>query len=460
MKKITIQTVVAAAALALVFSSTAFAKVTAQEAERLKSELTPVGAEKAGNADGSIPAWEGGLTKPPEGLGYKGPGNTRPDPFASDKPILTINAKNVDQYAAKLSPGVVAVIKRFPDTFYLDVYKTRRTAAAPQWVYDHTYDNATRCDLTPDGLGVIANGGRQGIPFPIPKRAEEVVFNDLLTYTGGGLDGSVRFSVVQANGSRADTTLEWQMKYPWYDQNGKESDALARMLDVSVAWYAEPANMKGNVVMLWDPLNQSQEPRSAWSYLPGQRRVRRDPTVAYDTPNTVVGAICTQDDIYGFNGALDRYNWKIVGKKEMYIPYNDYQTGLCSMQDLLKPNHYNPKYMRWELHRVWVIDAELKPGARHIYSHRVLYLDEDTWAAGLADNYDGHGKLWRTWIGGRSNAYEVPTVIVLEQFFFDLQRSDYAALYLQNDTGKQMLLNKFAPDSVFTPENVRTLGTR
>ena len=441
-------------------SSMVFAKVSADEAENLKSNLTPIGAERAGNADGSIPPWEGGLSSVPAGLDYKGPGTLRPDPYAQDKVLYTINAGNAGQYADKLSEGVKAMMERYPDTFRIDVYPTRRSAAFPQYVYDNTYANATLCETTADRLGIVTNGGSKGLPFPIPNNAEEVMFNNNLGFQGGALNGDVAFSVVQANGTRADSLLNWNLKYPWYDPNAGKDSEFARMGLVSIAYTKVPAKLKGNVALVWDPLNQSVEPRSAWSYLPGQRRVRRAPTVAYDTPNSTASGLINYDDIYVFNGALDRYDWKLVGKKELFIPYNDYAASFASIDDLMTPRHFNPDYMRWELHRVWVVEASLKEGKRHAVAKRTIYLDEDSWMAALGDSYDSHGKLWRTYWASRLQAYEVPSNIGTAQFGFDFQRSDYAGLYMINGLPKQPVYGVYPPDSVFTPDYVRTLGTR
>src|SRR6185503_18298037 len=151
--------------LAALLASTvsAQAAVSAHEAAKLKSTLTPVGAEKAGNKASTIPAWDGGLAKAPPG--YKN-GDVRPDPYADEKPVLSINAKNMVQYADKLTDGVQALMKKYPD-FRIDVYPTHRTAAAPQSVYDNTFRNATQAKTVDGGHGV--EGAWGGIPFPIPK---------------------------------------------------------------------------------------------------------------------------------------------------------------------------------------------------------------------------------------------------------------------------------------------------
>lgn len=160
------------------FALPVYAGVTADEAAKLKSTLTPFGAEKAGNKDGSIPAWTGGLTKVP--AGYE-PGSARPDPFPDEKPVVQISAKNLEQYKDKLSEGTQTMLRQHP-SYRLDVYPTHRTAAAPQWVYDNTFQNATRAKTTAGGNSVENAYG--GIPFPIPKSGAEVMWNHLLRWRG------------------------------------------------------------------------------------------------------------------------------------------------------------------------------------------------------------------------------------------------------------------------------------
>ena len=113
-------------------SATGYAKVSEEEVARLGQDLTPVGAEKAGNADGTIPAWTGSMTTVPEGLEYGGDGTPLPDPYGDEKPLFSINAQNVDEHADKLSAGMVALIKLRPDTYRMDIYPTHRDGGYPQ----------------------------------------------------------------------------------------------------------------------------------------------------------------------------------------------------------------------------------------------------------------------------------------------------------------------------------------
>ena len=70
----------------------------------------------------------------------------------------------------------------------------------------------------------------------------------------------------------------------------------------------------------------------------------------------------------------------------------------------------NPDHLRYELHRVWVVDATLKKGERHIYKRRTFYIDEDSWQILLVDQYDNRDQLWRVSEGHAITYYDLPTV--------------------------------------------------
>jgi hypothetical protein len=145
------------------FTATAVnAAVSISDAEKLKSSLTPLGAQREGNGR-DIPAWRGGLSMPP--LEYKKPGQHHVDPFPQDKPLFTISAANMLQYQKYLTEGQKELFRTYPDTFRMPIYRTRRTAAAPEWVYENTYKNAIRAELSSDGNSLLYAYG--GIPFPV-----------------------------------------------------------------------------------------------------------------------------------------------------------------------------------------------------------------------------------------------------------------------------------------------------
>ena len=396
---------------------------------RLGAELTPLGAEKAGNADGTIPAWNGGITKPP--AGYT-PGMHHPDPFADDAVRFTIDSDSAGTHAAKLSAGHEAMLKTYA-SFSMKVYPTRRSAAAPQRIYEATRKVAATAELVDEGNGV--RGTVAGIPFPIPENGVQVIWNHLLRYRG---ERATR-RVAQASPTRrgAYTLVKFDDGFELlYSQEGMTEAALNNRILLFRQKVLSPARLAGGILLVHETLDQVKEPRQAWLYNPGQRRVRRAPNVAYDNPGTASDGLRTNDQFDMFNGAPDRYNWKLVGKKEIYVPYNSYKlhSDRLKYKDILTPLHINPEHLRYELHRVWVVEATVKSGSRHIYKRRVFYVDEDSWQILLVDMYDNRDQLWRVSEGHVINYYDVPTLWTTLEVHYDLQSGRYIVIGLDNES--------------------------
>ncbi|BBO81078.1 hypothetical protein DSCO28_16440 [Desulfosarcina ovata subsp. sediminis] len=428
------------------------AKVSAQEAEKLKTVLTPVGAEKAGNADGTIPPWDGGYTTVPPG--YKS-GDLRPDPFADEKPLYTITADNMVQYAEQLSDGVQALLKKYKD-FRMDVYPTHRTFAAPQFIYEATFKNATTAELRDDNE--VVDGAYHGIPFPIPKDGYEAIWNHILAWRGVALFTKFRNYIITRN-SKVVLTAEAEQneQFPYYQKDVPEDQWNRKF------WYfrqvqTAPPFKAGETLLTHDDMGVNG--RQSWQYLVGQRRVRRAPSIAYDTPDFVNSGHNFFDEVFVFNGRLDRYKFTLVGKKEVYIPYNC--NGFLAHKDkeVLGSHFVNPNYVRWELHRVWVVQADLKPGKRHAVTKRIFYLDEDAWRAIMADGWDGKGQLWRSIISIPIIAMEFPAVLNSTQAVYNLQSGAYGVNIIFNETHPQIQAVKPRPDSFFSPESLAATGVR
>ncbi len=440
----------ALAVIGATLANTSLAAVSEEEAKQLGSTLTPFGAEKAGNKDGTIPEYTGGVTTPPAGH-VKGNG-TLVDPFASDKPLFTITAKNVDQYADKLSEASKAMFKKYPD-YRMDVYPTRRSAAFPKNVLDNTVKNATRCKTIENGLALIPEC-RGGIPFPIAKTGEEMMWNHLVRYQGPHFDFRAKTYVVDSSG-RMTMTDEFtaQQEWPYYLENTSTPEVFYRVRSDKLM-----TRSVGVINTYYDYLNPVATGRRAWTYSPGQRRVRVAPDFAYDTPTDSSGGVETFDDSTLFSGKLDRFDFKLVGKKEVILPYNNYQLQLNKAEDLLKPNFINPDKMRWELHRAWVVEATLKPGKRHIYSKRMFYWDED-WGGGMVDLFDATGKIWRGKYAMSTPSYDIPAPIMGSSFTYDLINGVYAFLTHTADTGGRKV-GQQRPSSYFTPDAMAGAGIR
>ncbi|RTE64528.1 DUF1329 domain-containing protein [Amphritea opalescens] len=436
-------------------SSLAFAAVDADTAARLNGDLTPLGAIRAANADGSIPAWTGEVVNAE--LAENG---GRIDPFAGEKPQVQITAANYQQYKEQLTEGQVALFEKYPDTFRMDVYPTHRTHAAPQYVYDNTFKNATRAQL--DATGNSVDNAYGGIPFPVPQNGSEVVWNHLLRWVGEGAFKEYVSVTVQDNGALGHGGGDLWETYPYYAKDGSIETFNGNLLELLLI-YNKPTRRKGEVILLQDPMDQASTPRQAWQYIPGQRRVRRAPTIAFDTPNAQFNGQATYDNAFMFNGSPERYDWTLAGKKEMYIPYNNnhliqaFSEGDSKIREIATPHHPNPDYERWEKHRVWVLDATLKEGKRHVYAKRRFYLDEDSWAIVATDIYDGRGNLWRVGFASMLNAYDLPGTLIRGNWHTDLQNGAYA--FNEIDT-KPIKLYKGEEHGFYTPSNVRKLSRR
>jgi hypothetical protein len=425
----------------------------AQTAADLGHSLTPMGAIRAGNADGTIPAWTGGIATPPAGWHQ---GMPRLDPFAGEKPLVSITAENVDRYEDRLTAGTVAMIRSTPG-FHVDVYPTHRTFAAPQFIYDNAIANASRARLTNDGQDV--EGAKIAIPFPIPHNGNEAVWNHILRWRGTEIVRTVNTAITTPTG---DYTLQrWLEKILLpYDipnfENPKKWD--------SMYWQevTQPPRIAGLITMAISYQNPNEQPRAAWQYYPGERRVRRAPEISYDTPYNNTDGLATVDDYDLFNGALDRYDWKLVGRREMIVPYNDngFQDPSLQYGDLLRRGSVNPDHVRWELHRVWEVDATLKPDFMHIYSRRTVYMDEDSWQMLISDRYDGRGQLWRTGWAMSMQIPDVPAYLADGWVLTDLYQRRYIVQGMHNQERQPQYAGVSLTPRDFTPEALRRFGRR
>ena len=443
-------------ALFLLFAATAAqAEVSAAEAAKLGKSLTPLGAEVAGNAAKTIPAWDGGIPKTI--AGFKETGHY-PDPYAADKPLFSIDASNMEKYKAHLTPGQMALLKKYP-AWKMQVYPSRRSAAFPKGHYDESIANASKAKLAPGGNGVTGTSG--GIPFPLPQNGLEAVWNHLTRYRGDTYAMNWNQAAVTRDGGYTLVRFEYEYDFHFGNlsrpEKAREDNKILNFLQTVTA----PARLAGQILLVHDPVDQVKQPRQAWTYNPGQRRVRLAPNVAYDNPGTAADGLRTNDDFFMFNGATDRYNWKLIGKQEIYIPYNSYKlTGnALKYSDVLRPGHLNPEFPRYELHRVWVVEATLKDGFSHIYKRRTLYIDEDSWMIAVADKYDARDELWRVSEAHSINLYNIPMTYPMLEVHHDLQSGRYLAMGLRNEESKVYEPLK-RTEADFTPSGLRGLGTR
>ena len=444
----------AAGMLAAVVSGAAAAKVDAAKAEALKSTLTPTGAEKAANADGTIPAWDGGLAAPPAGFG--GAGKRYVDPFAGDKPKFTITKDTLAQYKDKLTPGQQALFAKYP-TYKMNVFETRRTFANPQFIYDASFKNATTGALANNGETL--QGAITGVPFPIPGSGQEVMWNHKLRYQ----DLSKRrwnnqFAVTTA-GDFNLVKIQEDAKFP-YNAPNATLEGLNNVGIYFLQMTTAPARLAGTILLVHETMDQVKEARRAWQYNPGQKRLRRAPNVGYDNPGTAADGLRTNDQLDVFNGATDRYDWKLVGKKEFYVAANSYllHSDKHKYKDIVKKGHINQDLARYELRRVWVVDSTLKKGTSHIYKRRTFYVEEDGWQIVAVDIYDNRDQLWRVQEAHTVMAYDKPYQMSIGETVYDLQGNRYLVMALNNEDTETV--SKEFDDSYFDPGNVSKLATK
>ena len=448
------QSVLMASMMAI--STATMAAATPEQVAALGNTLTPVGAEKAGNAAGTIPEWTGGLPTDAAPVSENG---FVSNPFAEDKPLFVITAQNYQQYADNLAPGQIAMFERYPETFKMPVYESRRSVSMPDAVYSATRDNAANTKLVADGYGLenykLANA------FPIPANGLEVVWNHITRFRGEAFQRVVVQATPQVNGSYTIVRFNEDYVIPQglADFTPGTMDNILYYFKQQVT---DPSRLAGNVLLVHETINQVETPRMAWIYNAGQRRVRRAPQVSYDGPGTASDGMRTSDNLDMYNGAPDRYNWELKGKKEMYIAYNSYKLGSPEQQysDIIQAGHLNSDLTRYELHRVWEVEATVKPDQRHIYAKRHMFVDEDSWQAAHIDHYDGRDTMWRIAEAHSLHRYKDQVPGYAAETLYDVLAGRYLVMGLSNEEESGYNYQHQASASDFTPAALRQAGVR
>lgn len=361
------------------------------DADRIGKTLTVGGTSI--EAEGPIPKYEGKEVLNPSWT----PGKNRQASwkYQGEKPLYTIDASNYTKYGDQLTVGQKAVFAANGD-YKMEVFPTHRSCAYPDFVVENTKRNVKDARLSADGNS-LASGELPGLPFPGTRNGLEAIWNHLLRYSGVGQDSPyVRTLVSPRPGSDAwiDTVTDTTLFFPLSRKgSNKPGDAGGSFLNGYVK-FLEPAAQAGQAMVQRSLFGEAQE---SYFYFPGQRRVRRMPTYAYDAPMLGFENQMMVDASFTFNGNPDRYDWKMVGEKAMIVPYNDFAMydNELKVSDLTLPKSVNPKVRRYELHKVYVVEATVKAGLRHSAPKRTFYLDADTYLALAADDYDAQGKLWK-----------------------------------------------------------------
>jgi len=445
------------AAVSLTVAGTVWAQVSPEELKQLGTTLTPWGAEIAGNADGSIPAYTGGLTGAP--AGYDSASRRLLDPFKDEKPQFSINAKNMAQYADKLTVGTQELMKRWPD-FRIDVYPTHRTMVVPTAQSEAALKNAANpeCKTSADGVGIRGCWG--GTPFPIPKTGYEAMWNALVRYEGY-VERRFQNWLVDASGhpTMVNDSLGWT-DYPYYDLAQKPYEGRGSYFWLYRNDTVAPVRDAGQRNVIWYPLEFDRLDQRIWSYTTGQRRTRLAPEFSYDTPSANLAGALYYDELNGFSGRMDRFDFELIGKQEMYIPYNTYKLDHLPASEITGAKFINPDALRWELHRVWVVKATRKAGKRHIAAERTFYIDEDSWSLMATEGKDDSGKLFRVILGHIQPSFKGGTIIGAGGGFYDLTKGQYMFGGHHDPKTGYITLEGKAPDKLFRSESMAGSGVR
>ncbi len=439
----------------------AVAGVPSSEADRLGGDLTPVGAERAGNAEGTIPAWTGGLTRVPDGVTFTG--GQYPDPFASDRPRFTITASDLEGYAAQLTDGQQAMFARYP-AYTMAVYETRRTCAFPQSIYDATRENALNGVVSEDGTHV--GGVVRGVPFPIPQSGVELVWNHNLRFRGFKVRRTFASAAPSRSGSFTPIRVRDELIFSYADPALQTFEQLGNISLKYIQETLSPARRAGQLLLVHETIDASLDDRKSWQYTVGRTNsapnVQRTTAVSYDNPQVYSDAMSTADNFDMFSGPPDRYDWMLAGKEEKYIAYNSYRLSSPTLtyNDIVLAGHLNQAHVRYELHRVWKVEATLKPTTRHIYARRVNYFDEDSWNLAASDLYDARGGLWRTQEAHLIQYYDVPTCFNASDVVYDLIEGRYVVQNLKNEEEGIDFAAHDLEEADFVPQELRRRITR
>lgn len=410
--------------------------------------LTPVGAERQGNTEGTIPEWTGGLKST---VMETTPGKFLANPYPEDDVLFTITADNLDQYADKLSEGQKQLLRDQPDSWKMHIYPTRRSSSYPSSVYEALKLNVNRAELDTTNLGGVT-GAQISSPFPQPTQGLEVIWNHNLRWRGQSVE---RFEGLAAPtriiGNFSLILFEEKIAFP-YGTLPEYFEGKEDFPHVSIALKSKviaPGFSRGRGQLVLESNNFNLNSRRTWVYNQNLRRVFRTPFSGFDNPAPASEGLRFNDETDMYNGSPALFDWKLLGKREMYIPYNAYQLhgGGLKADDIVGPNHISPDLARYELHRVWVVEGTVRNTSQalvsrggvanrsHSYSRRVFYVDEDSWSIVLADSYDSNGDLWRFSEGHLINYYQVPVPWYTLQTSYDFRQQRYLVSGLDNQLG-------------------------
>lgn len=423
-----------------------------EEAALLGNELTPVGANPNPGPKGIIPAYTPKWLGEPPKVEYEG--RFCPNPYPDEQPLFTITGDNWQQYAKHLGAGQVAMFKQYTDSFEIQVYPTHRDFRRTDRRRKNIRLNALNSRVVNNGLTL--KGAYGGVAFPVPDNGLQVVYNVLTASPAWFIENPRMSAYVRASGNISWSRSKLLVYNPYARGNNREEWAYDDVYAYSISIDKLPARLAGRITFTANTYDFRGVSRQSWQYKPGLRRLRKTPDVGFDYPSDTGPRVV--DEQKGFNGSPELYNWKLVGKRRMYVPFHTYELDSPKLEysDLITKNgHANPDHIRYELRRVWVVVGTLKPNRRHLYQKRRLYVEEDSWFVVMTDMYDRRGELWRTALYGTYYDYAAKGYYINVAMYHDLTSGAYSIEGMSNEMPHAALLNRREPrPGEFTPAGI------
>lgn len=426
------------------------AKATADEIARIGTKYTCTGAEMAGSPSGVAPFTGKYLGAMPGMIPHSEGGAHQTDPFADEQPLFTIDANNFAQYAEQLSPGQLAMFRKYP-SFKMHVYPSHRDFRYDASVCQAALTNARHAELSADGLTAL-NAVRGAVPFPFPKSGQELVWNVLMAPGAATSYREADLAIIYTNGNVLWGAHQLWNYSPEHDKKlrGQKYAGVSSYFKISILLPERETGYQLARNLYYD----LKEPPYYWAT--GRCcRGRCQQSRMEEMPLPSAAGNIFFDDMRLMNGSPERYEWKTIGKREFFLPANNFKlearvVGTDKYAKLITPGHENPDFVRWELRRAWILQGALKEGMRHLYSNRTLYIDEDSYRAAMGENLDTQGNVWRfNWVnnlyvgGSRSNTYES-----FSAFYHDLHSGNYTALDLTQAKPQSIRIDP--PDVIYS----------
>jgi hypothetical protein len=382
---------------------------------------------------------------------YNPNSNEYVNPFIEDKIQFEINSSNYENYLTQLTDGQIKMFQSYPDTFVMNIYPSRRSCAVPQEVLD--LSKSGNANMIADGEGVDGIVG--SIPFPNASEPLHHVWNHILRYRGVDIIGGAPYYVVNPDGSMTQGAGEAIAKNCW---NPFVKDNYCKGLQgMLMQKVTHPPRLADASLLVIESLNALDNPRKAWVYDPGTRRVRRAPNIAYDYLGSASQGLSTADSFDGFNGAKDRYNWSNVGTELKFMPYNVYDFYNADRKEVLANFHVNQKYMRYELVKVNIVKAEVKSDKRHIYPHRVMYFDTDSHGMISEEIYDGKKEIMNYRELPLMNFYDEPACLAIHSATYNFATRRYLLNNVRSSEIDKIIWRADKPHDIqlFTPNGLK-----